>query len=1129
MLLSTFAIACGGGEESIPSDDQDTGMEVSGDETAIDAGEAGDETSTEAGDETSTEAGDETSTEAGDETAIDAADAADETSTDAPDGDAPPADGEAGALPTLSIDDVVVTEGNTGTSEATFTVSLSSASTNPVTVAWATSDGTAVAGADYVSGAGTLTFAAGTTSQTVKVTINGDALDENDETFKVTLSSPTEATIAKAEGTGTITDDDAQPTLSIDDVSVSEGNSGTATAKFTVTLSAASGLPVTVAFASADGTATTAGSDYVAASGTLTFPAGTTTQTIDVTVNGDVLNETNETFALNLSSPTNATLSKGVGTGTITNDDTAPTLSIDDVNVTEGNSGTKTATFTVTLSSASGATTTASYATSDGTATAGSDYVAIPTGTLTFAAGETIKSVVVTLNGDTTAEADETFNVTLSSPTNATLAKATGVGTIGNDDGAVIPSLSINDVTVTEGNSGTKTATFTVTLSSAATGTVTVAYATSDGTATAGPTAADYVANTGTLTFAPGETSKTIAVTVNGDTLYEASETFSVTLSAPTGATLGTSKGTGTITNDDTAPTISISDVTSTEGAAGIKAFTFTITLSAAAGLPVTVNFASADGTATAAGSASSGGTDYTSASGTLTFAAGATAQAVSVLVNGDTLNEADETFVVNLSAPVNATIADGQGTGTITNDDPLPSIVINNVGRGEGNSGTSAFVFAVTLSAPSGRAVTVNYATADNGATAGTDYTAASGTITFAPGTTTQSITVLVSGDTTIEPNEQFLVNLSGAVSATIADPQGIGLIFNDDGAPTLSINDVTVTEGNGGTTTATFTVTLSASMPGTVTVNYATSNGTAIAGSDYTAATGTLTFAPGTTSQTVTVTVTGDTLDENNEFFWVNLSGATGGATIADAQGWCQINDDDASPALSIGDVTITEGNSGTTVATATVTLSSVSGRTVFVNYSTGANTAVPTGVLATGGQDYVTTSGTLTFAPGETTKTVTVTINGDTLNEANETFFVNLSGAANATIADNQAVVTINNDDAVPSLSINDVSQVEGSAGIWTTTNFTFTVTLSAASGRTVTVNWATANGTAGAPGDFVFASGTLTFAPGATTQTLTVQVRQDGLNESNETFSVNLSAATNATISDGTGQGTIVNDD
>jgi large repetitive protein len=189
----------------------------------------------------------------------------------------------------------------------------------------------------------------------------------------------------------------------------------------------------------------------------------------------------------------------------------------------------------------------------------------------------------------------------------------------------------------------------------------------------------------------------------------------------------------------------------------------------------VTVSYATADGTATA-------GSDYTATAGTLTFAPGVTSQTLTVAVLGDTRNEANETFFMNLSTPSNATIADGQGQGTILNDDSLPTLSINNVTVTEGNTGTTPAVFTVTLSAASSQTVTVNYATADGKATAGSDYTATAGTLTFTPGTTSQTITVAVLGDTVKESTETFFVNLSNATNATIASGRGRGTILDND-----------------------------------------------------------------------------------------------------------------------------------------------------------------------------------------------------------------------------------------------------------------------------------------------------------------------------------------------------------
>jgi hypothetical protein len=336
------------------------------------------------------------------------------------------------------------------------------------------------------------------------------------------------------------------------------------------------------------------------------------------------------------------------------------------------------------------------------------------------------------------------------------------------------PQISINNVSSGDGTSGTTSFTFTVSLDYSSTQTITVQYATADGTATLADR--DYQATSGTLTFAPGVTSQTITVLVNSDNIYENNETFTVNLSAPSNATFATGTGTGTILNDDPAPSLSINNVTLGDGTSGTTPFTFTVTLTGATELTTTVNYLTADGTATRADG------DYQAAGGTLTFIpGGVTSQTITVQVNSDNRYENSETFTVNLSAPTNATIANATGTGTILNDDPAPTLAINNVTQNEPTSGTTNFVFTVTLTGATELPAMVNYATADGTATvADGDYQSASGTLTFAPGVTSQTITVAVNSDTATPSNETFFVNLSAPTNATIANGQGTGTIVN-------------------------------------------------------------------------------------------------------------------------------------------------------------------------------------------------------------------------------------------------------------------------------------------------------------------------------------------------------------
>lgn len=341
---------------------------------------------------------------------------------------------DAGAFELNSVVNVAntsVTEGNGGSTPATFTVTLSEASSQTVTVAFFTANGTASAGSDYTATSGTVTFPPGATSRTFAVPVLGDTLDEDDETFSATLTNAVNAAIGTGQGVATILDNDAPPSVSVADCATLEGG----VCAFGLSLSAASSKTVTVSYATANGSAT-AGSDYSSVSGTLTFFPGATTAGVNVATVGDVADEVDETFALNLSGPGNATIGDGQGTGTIDDND-GPAISVNDPVVTEGNAGTTPATFTLSLSSASVQSVIVAFQTSDGTADAGADYVAA-SGSVTFTPGATTRTVNVSVNGDVANEPDERFYLNLANAVDGTLAEPAGQATIRDDDGGVI-------------------------------------------------------------------------------------------------------------------------------------------------------------------------------------------------------------------------------------------------------------------------------------------------------------------------------------------------------------------------------------------------------------------------------------------------------------------------------------------------------------------------------------------------------------------------------------------------------------------------------------------------------------------------------------------------------------------
>ena len=481
------------------------------------------------------------------------------------------------------------------------------------------------------------------------------------------------------------------PQLSVDDVTHAEGNAGQTAYTFTVTLSRAFDQTVTVDYATADDSAS-APSDYTGVAATqLVFNPGDTSKQFTVQVNGDDVFEPNEQFFVNLSNPSNATLLDPQGVGAITNDDTAPTISIGDRTLAEGDSGPTAFNFAVTLSNASSSAITVHYQTADGTATAGSDYTTIADTVLTIPAGDTSANIAVEVSGDTAYEADETFFVNLSDPSNATILDGQGDGTITNDDAAVGGSIEFVSATYSVSESGGP-AQITVQRTGGTDGQATATFSTSDGTATAGQ---DYTAVAGqTVTFAHGEGGmKTVDVAISNDALYEGNETVDLSLTTTT-ITLGPNvvdplTAVLTITDDEPVPSVSVSSpIYVSEPASGTTNAVFTFTLSGPTAAPVTLDYQTQDGTATAPD-------DYTAIPVTqLTFASSQLTRTVSVEVKSDALSEAAEDFTLALSnVSANATLASSSATGIITDFVPAGGMLISELRVRGANSATDEYV----------------------------------------------------------------------------------------------------------------------------------------------------------------------------------------------------------------------------------------------------------------------------------------------------------------------------------------------------------------------------------------------------------------------------------------------------
>ncbi|MFO7538175.1 MAG: Calx-beta domain-containing protein, partial [Chloroflexota bacterium] len=559
----------------------------------------------------------------------------------------------------LIIGDVAQVEGDSGLTDFTFVVTRSHNTTN-ASVDFMTVDDTAVAGSDYQTTGGTLSFSPnGPLTQTISVPVIGNTIYEADKTFLVQLTNPLNAVMVRAEGVGTILNDDAPPALSIADVTALE-NSGLMT--FTVSLDGVSGLPALVDYTTLDGTAV-AGSDYITTTGTLTFPSGTISQTVSVPLIDNNLLDGSKTFTVTLSNPISATIAHGSALGTILDDEEQPALSISDSTVTAPlpppftwpppPPPTVTAVFTVAISHPYFMDVSFEYATRDDTAVAGmppdDDYEAT-NGNLTIPAGQTTAVISVTVYANYEDQPDKTFFVDLSNPVYATLGDAEGVGTILNQ--APEPSVFSYDEWVWE-DAGEFDIYVTLVdeeySSVSSQKIVSVDYYMEDITAV---TDIDYQPISGTITFMPGEREllTPLFTIIDRPDDYYGDRTFALvfTNTVNTNLNLG-DRAIITIRDRQPKPLIEIGPVTVAQGELEAS---FPVTLSRAVAVDVSVSYDTLDSTAVA-------GRDYTAITGTLTIPAGITQTGITVpLIPDPTANES-RAFSLRLSQPVNACLDD--------------------------------------------------------------------------------------------------------------------------------------------------------------------------------------------------------------------------------------------------------------------------------------------------------------------------------------------------------------------------------------------------------------------------------------------------------------------------------------
>ena len=981
-----------------------------------------------------------------------------------------------------------------------LTVDLSAASGQNVTVDYAVTGTATGSGTDYTLANGTLTINAGSTSGTISIaSIVDDSADEANETVIVTLSNPSNATLGTdSVHTYTITDNDDAPVVDFN-TTTSNGAESASSASLTVDLSAASSQDVTVDYA-VTGTATGSGTDYTLANGTLTISAGSTTGTITIAgIIDDSMDEPNETVIVTLSNPSNATLgSDDAHTYTITDNESTPTI---DFNTTSssGAESVSSKAITVDLSGTSSQNVTVDYVIT-GTATgSGTDYT-LANGTLTISSGSTSGTITIaSIVNDSLDEDNETVILTLSNPSNATLGSdSVHTYTIFDNDDA--PVVDFN-ATSSNGAESVSSKTITVDLSAVSAKNVSVNYAIT-GTATGSGT--DFTLTDGTLTISAGASSGTITIaSIVDDTIDEANETVVLTLSSPSNATLGSdSIHTYTITDNESTPTIDF-NTTSSSGAESVSSKAITVDLSGPSGEIVTVDFA-------VTGTATGSGEDYTLGDGTLSIAAGDTTGTITIAnIVDDNTDETDETVIITLSSPSNATLgSDKVHTYTITDDDDQPEISFN-VTNSSGSESISSTAITVDLSAASTNDITVNYAVSGSAIGSGTDYTLADGTLTINAGET--SATIIITGiidDLSSEGNETIVITLSGPTNAVLGDDKVHTYTINDnDGTPTIAFSETTSNNSESVSSTS-IEISIPFASEVDIRVDYTVTGTATGSGTDFTLDDGTLTINAGATTGTITISdIVDDSLDEIDETIIISLSNPANATLGTNVVHTVTINDNDSPPIIDF-DLTSSSGSEANSSKTITVDLSAESSKDVTVDYAV-------TGTATGSGTDYILANGTLTINAGSTSGTINIeNIADDSLDEENETVIITLSSPSNATLgSDNVHTYTITDNDSAPVVDFN----ITSSSGVESVSSAGLTVNLSAASGFNVTVDYVVTGTATGSGTDYTLANGTLTINAGETSGTVTISnIVDDSIAEGDETVIVTLSNPSNATL-------------
>ncbi|MGQ0626783.1 MAG: beta strand repeat-containing protein, partial [Phycisphaerales bacterium] len=967
--------------------------------------------------------------------------------------------------------------------------------------------GTATAGDDYTALSGMIVFAMGSSTATLMVEAIDDNTVETSETVTILVVATANYGVQSGADSVMVTILDDEPTISVAVTTASTSETpGSAAARFTFTRTG----PLTNAFAfsyTIGGTATNT-TDYGTLSGVLTFDENMSTVTLDIVAVNDMLVEVTETVTVTINADTSYRIADGAGSAAVSILDDEPTISIVATDDAAQETGLGTGLFTLTRT---GPTTSEFMVTITigGTATNGTDYQMIST-TVTFLAGSATATVDLTPIDDADVEGNETVTLTIAASTAYRIDGGAGAATATIFDNESVVSITSLDGVLSESTGDTARVRFSRV--GAAQLPLTVMY-TVTGTATNGT---DYVALTGSIVIPADQTTVTLTLSALADALREGTETIILTLAASSDYSIDDMAAAATLRlTDDEANPAPAADLSATitlatalvrptqvvngtlvvrnSGAVTADGFTTRIVLSTdnifGNADDVLVTEITVNGAPIARGQSRS-------AAFMVTVPADLAPGAYFILAKTDhlgELTEVNEANNISRSTAANLTVAPA----------PTISIAASDRAAGETQNGAAANGgrFTFTRTGPTGTALTVNYVVGGS-AGPGTDYTALSGTVTFAVGSTTATVDISVLNDLLAEGTENVIVGIGRGEGYSINLTKQSATVNIADNEPivTIQASDAAASEtaGNGGR----YTVRRTGPTTTALTVAY-TVSGSALSGTDFTALSGTVVIPAGMASATIDLTTIDDAIRENAETVIVTL--ATSGAYTIGTKSTATVTIADNEPAVSIRAIDVTAGEANDNIARFSVTRTGTRSGNLIVMYTLSGT--------ATNGTDYEMLTGMVTIPDGEASATIVITPLDDTTGEAPETVIVTLAEDAAYAITANMSMVTATISDNEPVVTVVASRSTALETG---PTAGRFTVSRTGVRTDALVVNY-TISGTATDGADFVTLSGMVTIAAGAASATIDVLAINDVFGEDAE--SVILTIAPGAGYAEG----------